>query len=111
MEVAAQNDLSGAQAAWAIVAPDAKAGMFAHAERLHAAGNPFIFDQGQAMPQFDGADLERKLGLAPALTVNDYEAGVVEQRTGGSMADISARGSEEHPPDLQTLKRRSHTVF
>src|SRR3546814_20081476 len=32
MELSAQNDLSGAQAAWAIVAPDAKAGMFAHAE-------------------------------------------------------------------------------
>jgi len=91
MELSAQNDLSGAQAAWAIVAPDAKAGMFAHAERLHAAGIPFIFDLGQAMPLFDGADLDRMLGLAQALTVNDYEAGVVEQRTGRSMADIASQ--------------------
>ena len=91
MELSAQNDLTGAKAAWAIVAPDAKAGMFAHAERLHAAGIPFIFDLGQAMPLFDGADLQRMLGLAQVLTVNDYEAGVIEQRTGRSMEQIAAR--------------------
>jgi len=89
MSFAAQNDLSDADAAWAIVAPDAKEGMFAHAERLHKRGIPFIFDLGQAMPLFDGADLERMLKLAQALTVNDYEAGVVEQRTGRSVADIA----------------------
>jgi len=89
MAHAAENDLSDADAAWAIVAPDAKEGMFAHAERLHKRGIPFIFDLGQAMPLFDGADLERMLKLAQALTVNDYEAGVVEQRTGRSMDDIA----------------------
>lgn len=91
MELSAQNDLTGAKAAWAIVAPDAKAGMFAHAERLHAAGIPFIFDLGQAMPLFDGEDLQRMLGLAQVLTVNDYEAGIVEQRTGRSMAQIATQ--------------------
>ncbi|WP_447917675.1 carbohydrate kinase family protein [Achromobacter aegrifaciens] len=89
MSHAAENDLSDADAAWAIVAPDAKEGMFAHAERLHKRGIPFIFDLGQAMPLFDGADLERMLKMAQALTVNDYEAGVVEQRTGRSVADIA----------------------
>lgn len=90
MSFAAENDLSDESAAWAIVAPDAKEGMFAHAERLHRRGIPFIFDLGQAMPLFDGADLERMLKLAQALTVNDYEAGVVEQRTGRSVADIAS---------------------
>ncbi|ALX82283.1 sugar kinase [Achromobacter denitrificans] len=89
MSFSASNDLSDAKASWGIVAPDAKEGMFAHAERLHRSGIPFIFDLGQAMPLFDSADLERMLGLAQALTVNDYEAGVVEQRTGRSMADIA----------------------
>ncbi|MFY0480590.1 carbohydrate kinase family protein [Achromobacter marplatensis] len=89
MSFAAENDLSDADAAWAIVAPDAKEGMFAHAERLHRRGIPFIFDLGQAMPLFDGADLDRMLKLAQALTVNDYEAGIVEQRTGRSVADIA----------------------
>ena len=59
MSFSASNDLSDAKAAWGIVAPDAKEGMFAHAERLHKQGIPFIFDLGQAMPLFDGADLER----------------------------------------------------
>lgn len=85
----AENDLSGQSAAWAIVAPDSKDGMFAHARRLHAQGTPFIFDLGQAMPLFSGEDLEEMLPLAQILTANDYEASVIEQRTGRSMADIA----------------------
>jgi adenosine kinase len=91
MTYSAQNTPLLEGAAWGIVAPDAKAGMFAHAERLHAHGIPFLFDLGQAMPLFDGSDLERMLNLSQALTVNDYEAGVIEQRTGCTMADIASR--------------------
>src|SRR3546814_5277139 len=50
----AENDLSGVAAAWGIVAPDSKDGMFAHARRMHAQGIPFVFDLGQAMPLFEG---------------------------------------------------------
>lgn len=89
MALSAENDISGVKADWAIVAPDAKAGMFAHAERLHATGIPFIFDLGQAMPLFDGADIARMVELADVLTVNDYEAGVVEERVGKSLSEIS----------------------
>jgi adenosine kinase len=91
MAYSAQNARSLEGAAWGIVAPDAKAGMFAHAERLHAGGIPFLFDLGQAMPLFEGPDLERMLSLAQALTVNDYEAGVVEQRLGCKIVDIARR--------------------
>lgn len=86
-----ENDLSGTEAAWAIVAPDSKEGMFANAERLKAQGTPFIFDLGQAMPLFDGEDLKRMLDMADVLTANDYEASVIEQRMGRSIEDI-ARG-------------------
>lgn len=89
MQASASNDLSNAQGVWGIVAPDAKDGMFAHARRLHARGIPFIFDLGQAMPLFTGEDLEEMLKMAQVITVNDYEATVVEQRTGRSMADIA----------------------
>ncbi|ARP87955.1 carbohydrate kinase family protein [Bordetella genomosp. 9] len=89
MAHAADNDLTGAVAQWAIVAPDAKEGMFAHAQRLKAAGIPFIFDLGQAMPLFDGDDLRRMLELTQALTVNDYEAGVIEQRTGKRIEELA----------------------
>jgi adenosine kinase len=89
MDRSSENDLTGHQAAWAIVAPDSKAGMIAHAKRLHAQGTPFIFDLGQAMPLFDGEDLKHMISLAQALTVNDYEASVVEQRTGKSIAELA----------------------
>lgn len=89
MERSAENDISGREAAWAIIAPDAKDGMFAHAQRLHAGGIPFVFDLGQAMPLFDGDDIQRMLAMASILCVNEYEAGVVMQRTGLSMEEIS----------------------
>lgn len=85
----AENDLSGVPAAWGIVAPDSKDGMFAHARRMHAQGIPFIFDLGQAMPLFQGPDLLEMLELASVLTANDYEAAVIEQRTGRSIAQIA----------------------
>jgi len=90
MTLSAENDLSGADADWAIVSPDAKEGMFAHAERLSRKGIPFVFDLGQAMPLFAGEDITRMLGLAQVLTANDYEASVIEQRTGRSLAEIAA---------------------
>lgn len=89
MERSAENDLTGHEAVWAIVAPDSKEGMFAHASRLHKQGIPFVFDLGQAMPLFDGADLERMLAMATILSANDYEASVVEQRTGKTMMQLA----------------------
>lgn len=85
----AENDLSGTRADWAIVAPDSKDGMFAHAQRLHAQGIPFVFDLGQAMPLFSGEDINKMLQLAQILTANDYEATVVARRTGRSMSQIA----------------------
>src|SRR5690606_4766625 len=84
-----ENDLSGTKAAWAIVAPDSKEGMFANAQRLKAQNTPFIFDLGQAMPLFNGDDLLQMLQMAQMLTANDYEASIIEQRTGRSMLEIS----------------------
>lgn len=89
MQKSAENDLTGIEAAWAIVAPDSKDGMFAHAERLHSQGIPFVFDLGQAMPLFDADDLNKMLSMASILSANDYEASVVEQRTGKSMAQLA----------------------
>lgn len=90
MSFSSENDLSGQKAAWAIVAPDSREGMFANAERLHAQGIPFVFDLGQAMPLFNGEDLQRMLGMAQILTANDYEAEVIAQRTGQSMNELAA---------------------
>lgn len=90
MQQSADNDISGeTDVAWGIVAPDAKDGMFAHARRLHANGIPFIFDLGQAMPLFSGEDLNAMLELAQIVTANDYEAGIIAQRTGRSLEELA----------------------
>ena len=89
MDRSSENDLTGRQVKWAIVAPDSKAGMMANAQRLHAQGTPFIIDLGQAMPLFDGKDILDIASMACAMTVNDYEAGLVEQRTGKSIAELA----------------------
>jgi len=65
-----------------IVAPDGRDGMLQHAREFHEAGIPFIFDPGQGLPMFDGADLKRFIDMATYVTLNDYEARLVQERTG-----------------------------
>ena len=73
----------------AIVAPDGREGMLQHARDLHADGIPFIFDPGQGMPMFDGPELLDFLKLADYCTVNDYEAKLLAERTGRSIAELA----------------------
>jgi adenosine kinase len=76
-----------------IIAPDGRDAMWEHAHQMHAAGIPFIFDPGQQLPQFDGAEHREILGLAGWLAVNDYEAKMLEERTGESAQAISRRAN------------------
>lgn len=82
MDRSGENKVVDEQAGWAIVAPDAKAGMMARVEELHRLGIPFLFDLGQAMPLFSGDDMLWAFRKARAVALNDYEASVVQQRTG-----------------------------
>ena len=75
----------------AIVGPDGSDAMTQHSERLAAAGVPFIFDPGQGLPLFDGATLRRMIELATYVAVNDYEAKLVSDKTGWSIAEIASR--------------------
>jgi len=74
-----------------ILAPDGREGMLRHGEQFALAGIPFIFDPGQALPMFGGQDLEVFLDQADWVTVNDYEAGLLQERTGLSEAEIASR--------------------
>ncbi len=75
----------------AIVAPDGRDAMIQHAHQLGQRGTPFVFDPGQALPLFDGADLKRFIDQATWVTVNDYESEIVKERTGWSEAEIAER--------------------
>jgi len=75
-----------------IVSPDGRQGMIEHAEQFAAAGIPFIFDPGQGMPMFDGADLTRFAEQATFCAFNDYEAKLMEERTGKTMEQLAEMG-------------------
>ncbi len=70
-----------------VVAPDSRQGMLEHAEQFKAAGIPFIFDPGQAMPLFEGEDFRRFISIADWLALNDYEWHLLQERTGWTAAD------------------------
>ncbi len=72
-----------------IVAPDGREGMLQHARDFHALGIPFVFDPGQGLPMFDGAELREFLRLADYCTVNDYEAKLLCERTGCTLETLA----------------------
>ena len=74
-----------------IISPDGRDAMLQHAEQFKAADIPFVFDPGQGLPMFDGADLNRFIDQATWVTVNDYEGKMLCERTGLSLADMSRR--------------------
>jgi len=73
----------------AIVAPDGRDAMLQHAEQLAAARIPFVFDPGQGLPMFDGAELSRFIGQASWVAVNDYEGRMLCDRTGQTLESLS----------------------
>jgi adenosine kinase len=73
----------------AIVSPDGRDGMIEHCRDLAGAGIPYVFDPGQGLPMFSGDELLDLMASARALTVNDYEARIVEQKTGKGVAEIA----------------------
>jgi adenosine kinase len=94
----------------ALVGPDGRDGMLAHAEELAQHGVPFVFDPGQAMPQFSGDELLGLIAKARYLAMNDYEAKMLSSKTGRSLAELAtgleamvvtqgAQGSQIHTKD------------
>lgn len=74
-----------------IVAPDSRDGMLQHASQFHDLKIPFIFDPGQALPVFNGDELRHFIELADYVAVNDYEARVLEERTGEPLSKLADR--------------------
>ncbi len=90
MNMAHENKVSDAVGVTlGIVSPDGREGMIEHARQFHDAGIPFIFDPGQGLPMFDGNDLVQFIEQANYLTVNDYEAEMLQERTGKNLDEIA----------------------
>ncbi len=73
----------------AIIGPDGKEGMVQHARECRESGVPFLFDPGQGLPMFSGAELGEFLRLADFVAVNDYEGKMLEEKTGRSLQDMA----------------------
>jgi adenosine kinase len=73
----------------AIVAPDGREGMVAHVNELVSADIPFMFDPGQQLPTFSGADLLPIIEAASYVAVNDYEGQVLADKTGRSLEALA----------------------
>jgi adenosine kinase len=73
----------------AIVSPDGRDAMLAHAAQLAALNVPFIFDPGQQLPMFDGPELRAFIEQASWVAMNDYEARMLCERTGYTLETLS----------------------
>lgn len=80
---------SASPGAIGLVSPNAKDAMFAHAKQFNALQTPYIFDPGQGLPMFNGPELLELISGAQALTVNEYEAELVSNKTGLSLPELA----------------------
>jgi adenosine kinase len=73
----------------ATISPDGKEGMHQHAQQCAELGIPFLFDPGQGLPMFSGAELDEFIRLADYVAVNDYEGKLLEDKTGRTLEAIA----------------------
>ncbi|WP_428086583.1 carbohydrate kinase family protein [Candidatus Thioglobus sp.] len=86
-----ENKVSDAAAAdIGIVSPDGRDGMIEHAKQFADAKIPFIFDPGQGMPMFSGEELITFIKQATYVAVNDYEAQMLQDKTGLDLTIIAS---------------------
>ncbi|HSD61369.1 MAG TPA: carbohydrate kinase family protein [Burkholderiales bacterium] len=74
-----------------IVSPDGREGMLLHCREFHEAGIPFVFDPGQGMPMFSGQELLDMVDMADYVTLNDYEAQLMQEKTGEKLEALAKR--------------------
>ena len=72
-----------------IVAPDGRDGMMQHAREFHEMGIPFMFDPGQGLPMYNGDELLNFMQQANYIAVNDYEAQLLQDRTGYKLESLA----------------------
>lgn len=74
-----------------LVGPDAKDAMQLHVQQMADAGLPFILDPGQNILLFSGDELLALIERSPVLVCNDYEAELICDKTGLTLAALAER--------------------
>lgn len=72
-----------------IVSPDGREGMLSHCAQFEQTDIPFVFDPGQGMPLFNGEELLTMVRQADYVTLNDYEAQLLQARSGKTLAQLA----------------------
>jgi len=74
-----------------IVSPNDPAAMARYAEECRHSGVPFLYDPSQQVARLSGEELRQGLSGAAILIVNDYEFGILTQKTDLSRKDVEDR--------------------
>lgn len=71
-----------------IIAPNDPEAMLRHTDECRALGFAFVADPSQQLSSSDGSTVRRFISGAAVLLSNEYEAALIEQKTGWTAADI-----------------------
>lgn len=78
----------GSDPALVVVAPNDPEAMARYASECRATGIPFVYDPSQQVARLTGAELLDGLSGAYLLIVNEYEFGILRQKTGRSAEEL-----------------------
>ena len=73
-----------------VVSPNDPAAMVRHTEECRTRGLPFAADPSQQLARMDGPEIRTLVTGAKYLLCNDYEAGLIESKTGWSADELAA---------------------
>ena len=97
----------------AIVSPNGREGMLAHAEQLSTLGIPLVVDPGQAVGLFTGDELRKLLGFATCAIFNRHEfataakaAGFKRGRSVGNGKRINRHRRRTRRPRVDQQRRK-----
>jgi adenosine kinase len=85
------RDASAADAALVVISPNDPEAMARYARECRDLAVPFLYDPSQQVARLSGEDLVAGLDGAFVLVVNDYEFGILRQKTGLSREDLESR--------------------
>jgi adenosine kinase len=71
-----------------VISPNAPEAMIQYPLECQELNIPYLYDPSQQIPRMTGEELRKGLEGADSLMVNDYEFGMIQQKTGMSKTDI-----------------------
>jgi adenosine kinase len=74
-----------------LVSPNDPEAMLRHTDEARSMGVPFAADPSQQLARMEGPEIRRLVDGAQFLFTNDYEAALVEQKTGWSRDEVLSR--------------------